>query len=133
MERRASDRWITPGVIIAGLMGACLIVLAAIGGVVYLSSIGKDPDPMLRLAAQVATGVGALGTFVLQLAGRSTVAKVERNTGVLANEQARTAEVVETLASDPGRHTYLPGDTSFLPPVPPPARDTARHPVLPGT
>jgi hypothetical protein len=112
VERRNSDRWITPGVVIAGLLVGGLICLGVTAGVVYLSSIGKDPDPMLRLTAQVVTAVGSLGTLLLQLTGRSTVAKVERNTGVLAN-------VVEDALTDPGRHTYYPGDTAHLPPVPP--------------
>lgn len=83
---RDSDRWVTPTVVVAGLMVAGVIVLATIGAVTYLSAIGRDPDPMLKLVAQVATAVGSLGTLLLQVTGRQTVAKVERNTGVLAAE-----------------------------------------------
>lgn len=114
---RQSDRWITPRVIVFGLFCATLIVLGAIGAVTYLSSIGKDPDPMLKLAAQVATAVGSLGTLVLTLTNRTTTAKVERNTGL----QARELMNLNDRLDDPGRHAYP--ETSYptgrnLPPVP---------------
>ncbi len=116
--QRQSDRWITPGVIVAGLLVAGVVILATVYAVTYLASIGKDPDPMLRLVAQVVTAGGSLGTLLLTLTGRSTVAKVERNTGVLANQTHQLrGEVQEALYEPPARH--MSDDTSYaLPPVP---------------
>lgn len=98
---RDSDRWVTPGVVIAALVVAGVIVLGVGAGVVYLSSIGRDPEPVLKLLAQVVTAAGALGTLLLQLAGRRTVAKVERNTGQLATELARQAPAADPYPPPP--------------------------------
>lgn len=84
--RYASDRWVTPGVVIAGIITAGLVVAVVAGGVTYLAARGVDPDPMLKLTAQLVGAVGSLGTLVLQLVSRTTVAKTERNTGVIAGE-----------------------------------------------
>ncbi len=84
----ASDRWITPGVIIAGILTAGLVVAVVAGGVTYLAARGVDPDPMLRLVAEVAGACGLIGNLLLTLTQRTTVAKVERNTGVLAGAVA---------------------------------------------
>lgn len=102
-ERR-SDRWITPGVIIAGLIVAGLVTMTVAAGVTYLTARGIDPDPMLRLVAQVTTAVGSIGTLVLQLVGRSTVAKTERNTGVLAEN---VAAALSTPAPAPALPAYV--------------------------
>jgi hypothetical protein len=91
---RNSDRWITPGVIIAAILTIGVLVAIVAGGVTYLTAMGKDPDPMLRLVAQVATAAGSLGTLLLQLFGRVTLAKTERNTGILAG-------AVDQLATTP--------------------------------
>lgn len=81
---RQSDRWVTPGVIITGLLVATVVVLAIIGAITYLAAIGRDPGPMLDLVTKVVTAVGSLGALGLQLANRATVTKVERNTAPLA-------------------------------------------------
>jgi len=83
-RERASDRWITPGVIIAALLSAGGVVATVTAGVVYLAARDVDPDPMLKLATTLVAAVGSLISVVLQLTGRTTVTKVERNTGVLA-------------------------------------------------
>lgn len=118
---RSSDRWVTPGVIVAGILTAGVVVLGIGAGVVYLTANGRDPDPILRLVAQIVTAVGSLGTLLLQLANRQTVAKTERNTGLLAREVAYVAEAVE----DSGRHhTPEPADLA-------PVELTQRHPLVP--
>ena len=93
-----SDRWITPGVIIAGILTLGLVVAVVAVSVAYLTARGIDPQPMLQLVAGCATGVGTLGTLVLQLSGRSTQTKVERNTGVLASV---IADVIPSPAPAP--------------------------------
>jgi hypothetical protein len=85
MPARSSDRWVTPGVVIATVLMAGLLLSVIAAGVAYLAARGVDPDPMLQLVAQITTAVGALGTLVLQLANRATVAKTERNTGQLVS------------------------------------------------
>ena len=90
-RERKSDRLITPGVLIAAILVAGLVACLVVARVTYLAPRGIDPDPMLQLTAQVATSVGVVGNLVLQLAGRSTAAKTERNTGVLASVVAETA------------------------------------------
>jgi len=113
---RSSDRWVTPGVIVAALLVGALVVLAA---------RGINPDPMLRVVSDIATAVGAIGTLLLQLVGRRTVTKIERNTGLLpARVEDVAAKVEDALWVD------VHG-TQQLPPVPPPVRDTQRHPFAP--
>lgn len=113
---RSSDRWVTPGVIVAAILTAGVVVLGIGAGVVYLTANGRDPDPILRLVAQIVTAVGSLGTLLLQLANRQTVAKTERNTGVLAGEVGVLADAV----ADSGRHHDPAGDDA----------PTQRHPLL---
>jgi hypothetical protein len=83
---RDSDRLVTPRVIVVFLLVGAALVLATIGAVTYLSAIGRDPDPMLKLVAQAVTAVGSLGTLLLTLTGRQGIAKVERNTGLIAKQ-----------------------------------------------
>lgn len=73
----------TPAVIVAGIIVAGLVVLAVSGGVVYLTAIGRDPGPVLQLVTQLVAAVGAVGSLVLQLVGRRTASKTERNTGAV--------------------------------------------------
>lgn len=81
---RDSDRWVTPGVVVAGLLVAGALALATIGGATYLVAVGRDPGPMLQAVGAVVTAVSSLSAVALQLASRATVAKVERNTQALA-------------------------------------------------
>jgi hypothetical protein len=121
---RASDRWITPGVVVAFLLVAGALTLATIAAVTYLTARGVDPDPMLRLAAQAVTAVGSLGTLALQLVNRATVTKVERHTGVLAG---RVSEAIDALPApapaaapvwdDPTAEHRVP--VPAIPPLPP--------------
>jgi hypothetical protein len=103
-----SDRWVTPGVVITGLVGAVLLVALTIGAVTYLQSIGRDPEPMLKLAGLAVTGAASVGNFLLTLASRRTMAKVERNTGVQANATDALAgavyEVADALPRPVARH-----------------------------
>lgn len=107
---RESDRWVTPAVVIAGLRWASLLVLVVVGSVTYLTAIGRDPGPMVQVVASLIGGVTGLGSLSLQLANRSTVAKIERHVGTPAPA---------TRPVSPVR----------LPELPPPAR--SRHGAAP--
>jgi hypothetical protein len=97
---RKSDRWITPGVIIAFVIVAGIVACVLAASVAYLTARGIDPDPMIKLVTTTLAALGSLATFVMQLVNRSTTAKVERNTGLLP-----------TVVSD--------AVTAALPPAPP--------------
>jgi hypothetical protein len=95
---RKSDRWITPGVIVAAILTTGLVLAVVAAAIAYLTAQGIDPDPMLKLVANVGTGLFALLNLVLTLAGRATAAKVERNTGTLTSV---VADVVDAVATTP--------------------------------
>jgi len=123
--RRASDRWVTPGVVMVALLVAGGLVALLIAVVGYLTVRGYDPAPLLDLTAKIVTAVGSFGTLLLTLVARRTVTKVERNTGVLAAEQAAIADKLYEQPSPPeplvtsaprGAHAAATGK---LPPVPP--------------
>lgn len=117
---RNTDRYVTPAVVVTGLLVAGGIVALLIGAVFLLQREGVDPDPMLRLIGEVVTAVSALGTLALTLANRATVAKTERNAGVaMTAAQAVNAKVDHALWVDTGQGP--------LPPVP------ARHAADPPT
>jgi hypothetical protein len=125
---RKSDRYVTPGVIIAALIVAGIVLIVVAGSVAYLTSRGIDPDPMLKLVATVFTGLLSLGTFVLQLVHRPTAAKTERNTGVLTAHTGALVDAVSDLRAavpalvpPPIMAAAAPpmtSSTSQLPPVP---------------
>lgn len=130
-HRRDSDRWITPRVVALALFLATVLVLAVIAAITYLAARGISPDPMLSLVSKVAAAIGTLGTLALQLSGRATVAKVERNTGQLAAAQDTTAAAVATTAKKVDAALWVDQQsTTALPPVPPPVRNTDRHPFM---
>ena len=106
---RQSDRYVTPGVVIWGLVLGTLVLLAILGAVTFLTWQGYDPAPVVELVANLVAALGALGTLVLQLVNRATVAKVERNTGAIA------AGELDRLHPPP---TDRLGRRSALPPVP---------------
>ena len=134
----ASDRWITPGVIIAGILTAGVVVAVVAAGVTYLAARGVDPDPMLRLVAEVAGACGLIGNLLLTLTQRTTVAKVERNTGVLAGAVADVAATPAPAAPEPARPAYVVdldddpateyGQRVPVPAVPPVPRHLLRGP-----
>jgi hypothetical protein len=102
---RNSDRWVTPAVIVTGLLvagGLCALLIAAVA---YLSARGVDPDPMLKTVGALVAAATSVGTLLLQLVNRQTVAKTERNTGVLA---AAVYDVADAIPRPGGpRHAYL--------------------------
>lgn len=102
---RNSDRWVTPGVVVAAIVVGGVLVLSVVAAMVYLTVAGLDPDPMLKLSAQVGGGLAAMLNLWLSLATRATAAKTERNTGTLL----RQAE-----ADAPGRHA-APGTDGTAP------------------
>lgn len=81
MERRQTDRWVTPGVVVAALALGTLVVLSVVAAVTYLTARGLDPDPMLSLAAEVGGSVALVANLLLTLTGRAGQAKVERVAG----------------------------------------------------
>lgn len=95
---RNSDRWVTPGVVITALLGVVVCLLATIAAVTWLTARGLDPSPMLKLVAQVGSGLAGLLSLVLQLAQRRTVAKTEANTGLLATKTHELAGAVYEVA-----------------------------------
>ena len=122
-HRRASDRYITPGVVMVGLVMGTLVVLAIVGVVGYLTARGYDPAPIVTLTANLIGAVGGLGTLIVQLVTRKTTARIERNTGLLPAQVEQVATNVDAaLWVDEQPHTQA------LPPVPPVVRHTERHP-----
>lgn len=101
---RNSDRWVTPAVVVWGMVLGTIVVLATVAAVTWLTYLGRDPGPMLDLVAKVVTAIGTLGTLGLQLANRATVTKVERNTGALATDRLDRLDATDRL----GRHGALP-------------------------
>jgi hypothetical protein len=114
-----SDRWITPGVIVTLILTAGGIVLGIAGGLVYLSSIGRDPDPVLRFVVEVTGTLAILVNVLLSLASRASVAKTERNTGLIPE---RVAEAVEDRLATYGDHAaaYPPPTVAAPRTAPPP-------------
>lgn len=113
---RSSDRWVTPAVVVAGLLVVGVVLLALIGATAWLTHQGVDVDPMLQLMREWVTTAAALGALALQLANRSSVTKTERNTGQLKSETAALAgamyEVADALPRPVPRHAST--DTAYL-------------------
>lgn len=99
-----SDRWITPGVLVTGILTAGVVVLGTIAAVAWLTERGLDPDPMLKLVGIAVTAAGSLGSFVLQLVNRRSVTKTERNTGLLASAVYDVADAMPRPVVP--RHAY---------------------------
>jgi hypothetical protein len=108
---RQSDRWVTPGVVVAGLVCATVVVLGIAGAVTYLTERGIDPDPMLRLVAELGGALSGLLSLALQLVNRRTTTKVERNTGVLANA---VSDVADALPRPVARHAAEPDTAAYM-------------------
>jgi hypothetical protein len=119
---RNSDRWITPGVVIVVVLTGGALVALLITAVAWLSARGVDPDPMVKTVGALIAGAGSLGTLLLQLASRQTVAKTERNTGVLANAVHGVAEALDA------RSPAAAGHPGGRPPPVPPARSRHAYP-----
>lgn len=102
---RSSDRWITPGVVIAGLLVSGVVVLGLAGMLTYLADRGVDPGPVLKLTGQIGGGLAGVVSLLLQLVNRKTVTKTERNTGVLAEA---VFEVADKLPRPVPRHAADP-------------------------
>jgi len=126
-HRRASDRYITPGVVMVGLVMGTVIVLSIVGVVGYLTARGYDPAPIVTLTANLVGAAGGLGTLIVQLVTRKTQARIEKNTGTLP---ARVEEVADKVEQALWVDVH---GTQQLPAVPPPVRETQRHPLMPGT
>lgn len=102
---RASDRWLTPGVVcvlilVGGGLVALVVVLAAL-----LTVRGYDPAPIVQLTGSLAGSAFAFGTFIVQLVTRKTTTKVEREAGRLASG---VYGVLDELDATRGRHTTPP-------------------------
>jgi divalent metal cation (Fe/Co/Zn/Cd) transporter len=102
-----SDRWVTPGVVIVGVLVAGVCILATIAAVAWLTARGLNPEPMLKLVGVAVAALASLGNFALTLAQRRTATKVERNTGILANAVYDVADALPRVtAPPPPRHAY---------------------------
>lgn len=128
MTRRRSDRWLTPAVVIVGIIAAALVVVAVAVLVAYMVARGIDPAPVVQLAGTAAAGVTSLGTLILQLVGRRSQTKTERAAGILAAELSRTNSTAAPAAAELAagavpteQHPFLIDDRG-LPPVPPARR-----------
>lgn len=92
----ASDRYITPGVIVAFILAATVVVVGLGGAVTWLTAQGIDAGPIVQLVGVLTAAVSALGTFVLQLVGRTTATKTEASVGRLANGVGQVATVIDS-------------------------------------
>jgi len=105
---RESDRWITPRVVAWMLLLGTVVILATIASVTFLTWQGLDPDPMLRLAAQVAAAVFSAGTFLQGLMTRRTTTNTQKQAGQLATSTSKLAQDVQwtldELEARVGRH-----------------------------
>lgn len=121
-ERRTSDRWVTPGVIVAGLLVIGVVLLALIGVTAWLTREGIDISPMLQLMREWVTTVAAIGALVLQLANRSSVTKTERNTGLQAAQLGHLAgamyDVADAMPRPVPRHSADPYPPTVEAPAP---------------
>ncbi len=116
---RDSDRWATPATIMGVVRWASLLVLATLGAVTWLVSIGRDPAPVLEAIGAVVTAAAALGGLVLQFANRATTTKIERNTSSLAPGGVPAVVALEVPTDSIGRR-------GARPPVPPSRASTVR-------
>lgn len=121
-HRRASDRYVTPGVVMVALVMGTVVVLSIVAVTGYLTARGYDPAPIVTLTANLLGAVGGLGTLVVQLVTRKTTTRIERNTGLLPAQVEQVATKVDQALWLDEQHT------TALPPVPPPVRNTERHP-----
>ena len=134
---RESDRWITPRVVAWMLLLGTVIILAVIASVTFLTVRGLDPDPMLRLVAQVSAAVFSAGTFLQGLITRRTTANTQRQAGLLASSTGQLAQAVpwtlDELEARGGRQGAAEAPAAAQPPLdlrPGPADDGTRpHPL----
>lgn len=113
MSRRASDRWVTPWVVVVLVLCGTLVVLAVLAAVTYLTARGFDPEPIVQLTGTLVAAAAASGNFVLSLVKRKTETKVERSVGVLGRGVVQALEELEEARgahARPGRGT-APGET----------------------
>lgn len=98
MPQRQSDRWVTPSTVIVGILTVGAVLALAIAAITWLTVQGVDPDPMLKLVAQIGGGVAGVLSLLLQFANRASTVKTERNTGVLMNHTGDIADAVYEVA-----------------------------------
>lgn len=101
------------------IVAGTVVVLAVLAAVTYLTARGFDPQPVVQLTGTLVAAATGVGTFLLNLAGRRTVAKVERQTGRLASG---VVDVLDELDAARGRHSY-PQDAETAPGEPVGATD----------
>jgi hypothetical protein len=123
-HRRASDRYITPGVVMVALVMGTVVVLSIVAVVGYLTARGYDPAPVVTLTANLIGAAGGLGTLIVQLVTRKTTARIEKHTGLLPAQVEEVATKVDAALWVDDQHAP---HTQALPPVPPPVA-TRPHP-----
>lgn len=135
--RRASDRWITPGVVCVLVLAGMVLVLAVIASVTYLQARGEDPEPMLKLVGLAVTAAGSAGGFLLQLLNRSSTTKTERSAGTAAAAATTAAQAaqdahgatLDTLDAVQAHLDQLGPATRYRPPVLPPVPERGTAPA----
>jgi len=83
------------------IVAGTVVVLAVLAAVTYLTARGFDAQPVVQLTGTLVAAAASAGTFLLNLAGRRTQTKVERNTGVLGRG---VVQLVDQLEEQRGRH-----------------------------
>lgn len=127
---RNTDRLVTPAVVVTFLLVAGVVIVSTVAGVAWLTARGLDPDPMLRLLAQVGGAVFAAGTFVMQLANNARSAKTERNTTPLAPEGKPVDLAAELAAVQDAQHRMADALFEVADSMPRPARHSLPDTVL---
>jgi hypothetical protein len=117
-------------VVVTFLLVAGVCIVATIGGVAWLTARGLDPDPMLRLLAQVGGAVFAAATFVMQLANNARSAKTERNTAPLAPDGKPLDLPGELAAVQAAQHRMADALSEVADALPPPARHAYPETVM---
>jgi hypothetical protein len=134
--RRTSDRWVTPAVVVTGLLVAGVVLLGVVAAMTFLTWQGRDPDPVLRLAMEALGTVALVANLLLTLAQRAGVAKVEKRTGGLEQRTGGLENVVHHALDELDARTAAqvpppapPDVTELHGPILPPVPDsTLRHP-----
>lgn len=101
--RRASDRWLTPAVVVALVLTGGVVCLGVLAAVTFLTARGFDPAPVVQLTGTLLAAATGMGTFVAQLASRRATTKTERHAGTLGVAALRA---LEELEAERGRHAY---------------------------
>lgn len=99
---RASDRWVTPWVVVVLILAGTVIVLFLLAAVTYLTARGFDPQPVVSLTGTLVAAAAASGNFLLSLVKRKTETHTQAQVGRLASG---VGDVLDELDAARGRHS----------------------------